>query len=116
MTSAGDGEALAFDCETLRGFMLERLEVDAGPARAAAGGRDGGQLVRAVPGVTRARPSAVAAIGLRRSGRTGNGESPRGRIAPARQPGPPSSRPIPVRGSAPGTTRAARRTARSARP
>jgi hypothetical protein len=86
------------------------------PARAAAGGRDGGQLVRAVPGVTRARPPAVAVIGLRRSGRTGNGESPRGRIAPAYQAGPLSSHPMPVRGSAPETTRAARRPARSARP
>ncbi len=35
---------------------------------AAAGGRDGGPLVRAVPGVTRGRPPAVAAAGLRRSG------------------------------------------------
>ena len=40
-----------------------------------------------VPGVTRARPPAVAVIGLRRSGRTGNGESPCGLIAPACQPG-----------------------------
>ena len=32
---------------------------------AAAGGRDGGPLVRAVPGVTRGRPPAVAAAGLR---------------------------------------------------
>ena len=32
--------------------------------------------VRAVPGVTLARPPAVAVVGLRRSGRTGNGESP----------------------------------------
>jgi len=30
-----------------------------------------------VPGVAVARPPAVAGIGLRRSGRTGNGESPR---------------------------------------
>jgi len=55
-------------------------------------------------------------FGLRRSGRTGNGEGPRGRIAPACQLGPLSSHPIPVRGRAPGRTRAARRTARFARP
>ena len=47
-----------------------------GPARAAAGGRDGGQLVWASARVTRARPPAVAVVGLRRNGRTGNGESP----------------------------------------
>ena len=40
-----------------------------------------------VPGVTRARPPAVAVTGLRWSGRTGNGEGSRGRIAPACQPG-----------------------------
>ena len=62
------------------------------------GGRDGGQLMRAVPGVTRARPPAVAVIGLRRSGRTGNGESPRGRIAPACRARPLNSHLMPVRG------------------
>jgi hypothetical protein len=56
-------------------------------AGAVAGGRDGGQLVWGGARVTRARPPAVAVIGLRRSGRTGNGESPRGRSAPACQPG-----------------------------
>jgi hypothetical protein len=34
-----------------------------------------------VPGVAIGRPPAVAVIGLRRSGRTGNGEGPRGRVA-----------------------------------
>ena len=72
-----------------------------GPARAAAGGRDGGQSVRAGARGHACRPPAVAVIGLRRSGRTGNGESPRGRIAPACQPGLLSSHPIPVRDSAP---------------
>jgi hypothetical protein len=62
-----------------------------------------------VPGVTRARPPAVAVFGLRRSGRTGNGESPYGRIAPACQPGPLSSHPILVHSGAPRTTGAARR-------
>jgi hypothetical protein len=86
-----------------------------GPARAAAGGRDGGQLVWASARVTRARPPAVAVVGLRRSGRTGNGESPAG------APHPPASRatqftPMSERGSEPRPTRAARRTARSARP
>ena len=56
------------------------------------------------PGSRLRRPPAVAVIGLRRSGRTGNGESPRGRIAPARQAGSLYPRPIPVPGSA---TRAA---------
>jgi hypothetical protein len=54
---------------------------------AADGGCDGGQMVSAVPGVTHARPPAVAVFGLRRSGRTGNGDSPCGRVAPACQPG-----------------------------
>jgi hypothetical protein len=81
----------------------------------AEGGRDGGQLVRAGGRGHACRPPAVAAIGLRRSGRTGNGESPRGRIAPACQLGR-SVQADPVRGSAPRTTRAARRPARSARP
>ena len=62
------------------------------------------------------RPPAVAVVGLRRSGRTGNGESPRGRVVPACQPGPLSSHPMPTRDSAPGITHVARRTARSARP
>ncbi len=39
-----------------------------------------------VPGVTRARPPAVAVIGLRRSGRTGNGESPAGASRPPASP------------------------------
>ena len=54
-----------------------------------------------VSGVTCARPPAVAVFGLRRSGRTGNGEGPSGRIA--RLPAwPLSSLPIPVRGGASG--------------
>ena len=52
-----------------------------GPARTTAGGRDGGQLVRAGAGVRLARPPAVAVFGLRRSGRTGNGEVPQARRA-----------------------------------
>jgi hypothetical protein len=76
-----------------------------GRARAVAGGRDGGPLARAVPGVTRARPPAVAVIGLRRSGRTGNDESPCGRVAPACQPGPLGSYPIPVTAVRPGLSR-----------
>jgi hypothetical protein len=68
------------------------------------------------PGVALARPPAVAAIGLRRSGRIGNSESPSGRIAPAYQVELLISHPMAVRGSAPGMTRAARFTARWARP
>src|SRR5690349_14714833 len=98
----------------VRSFMPGALGLARGPARATAGGRDGGQLVRAVPGVTLAGPPAVAVIGLRRSGRTGNGEDPRGRIAPACQLGSLRSQPIRLL-QRPRTTRAARRTARSAR-
>jgi hypothetical protein len=57
-----------------------------GPARAVAGGRDGGQLVWASARVTRARPPAVAVVGLRRNGRTGNGESPAGAPRPPASP------------------------------
>ena len=67
----------------LRGFNAGVPGDGAGPAQAATGGRDDGQLVRVVHGVTLARPPAVAVVGLRRSGRTGNGENPCGRIAPA---------------------------------
>jgi hypothetical protein len=70
----------------------------------------------AVPEVTRARPPAVAVIGLRRSGRIGNGESPCGRIAPACQSGPLSSPLMLVCASAPRMSRATGRPARSARP
>jgi len=70
-----------------------------GPARAAAGGRDGGQLVWASARVTRARPPAVAVVGLRRSGRTGNGESPAGASRPPAWA--VRSHPMPVRASAP---------------
>jgi hypothetical protein len=52
------------------------------------GGRDCDEFVRAVPGVSVGRPPAVAVTGLRRSGRTGNNESPCGRFAPARQARP----------------------------
>ena len=52
---------------------------------------------RSVPGVTYGRPPAVTVAGLRRSGQTGNGESPRGRIAPARRTRP--SRLTPVAGA-----------------
>lgn len=51
-----------------------------GPARAAVG-----QLVRVGARGRACRPPAVAVLGLRRSGRTGNGDSPCGRIAPACQ-------------------------------
>jgi hypothetical protein len=72
--------------------------------------------VRAMPGVTLGRPPAVAVIGLRRSGRTGNGEGPLRAHRARLPPGSLSSHLIPVHGSVPRTTRAARRTARSARP
>jgi hypothetical protein len=77
MISAGDGILNGTPAVIFRSFMPGRREQGRGVRReAAAGERDGGQLVRAVPGVTRARPPAVAVIGLRRSGRTGNGEGP----------------------------------------
>jgi hypothetical protein len=43
--------------------------------------------------VAPARPPAVAVVGLRRSGRTGKDETPRGRIAPARRGPALDSRP-----------------------
>jgi hypothetical protein len=56
-------------------------------------------------GVTLGRPPAVAVVGLRRSGRTGNGENPRGRVVPACQAWSLSSHPIPVRGARLGPSR-----------
>ena len=47
MTSAGDGTPDRHAAVDFRGFTLERRGMARGPARAAAGGRDGGQLVRA---------------------------------------------------------------------
>jgi hypothetical protein len=49
--------------------------------------RDGGSLVPSGVRVTLGRPPAVAVVGLRRSGRTGNGESPCGHDALACQDG-----------------------------
>jgi hypothetical protein len=66
--------------------MLERREDGAGPPWAATGELTSASWQRAIPGVTLARPPAMAVIGLRRGGRTGNGENPCGRLAPA-QPG-----------------------------
>jgi hypothetical protein len=68
--------------------MLERREDGAGPARGRGREGDGGQLAQASARGHACRPPAVAVAGLRRSGRTGNGESPCGRIAPAKQPKP----------------------------
>ena len=116
MISAGDGTPDRHAAVGFRGFMLARRRFVRDPARVAADGRDGGQLVRAgarghaCPAARRGRYRAKA------ERRTGNGEGPRGRIAPACQPGPLSSHQNRVRGSAPGMTRAARRTARAARP
>ena len=54
MASAGDGEAPKLtDGETLAASGWARRQV-ARTVRAADGGRDGGHLVRVVPGVTRA--------------------------------------------------------------
>jgi hypothetical protein len=80
------------------------------------GGRDGRQLVRDGVEGHASRPPAVAVLGLRQGGRTGNGESPRGRIAPARQPGPLSLRPMPVRGTASRLTPRRQVSARGERP
>ena len=84
----GNGSSWHTLAVNFRGFTLQRREDGAVSQRAAAGGRDGGQLVRAVPGVTLGRPPAVAVIGLRRSGRTGNGEIPAGASRPPARPGP----------------------------
>jgi hypothetical protein len=86
MGSAGDGEGLdqpvPVNC---RGFALDRRWI-ARTLCAADGGRDVGQLVAAVSGVTHARAPAVAVFGLRRSGRTGNGENPAGASRPPASP------------------------------
>jgi hypothetical protein len=55
-------------------------------------------VVRAVPGIALDRPPGVAVLGLRRSGRTGNGESPAGASRPPA--GLLRSHPMLVRGSA----------------
>jgi hypothetical protein len=86
------------------------------PARRAAGRRDGGHLVTDDARGLIARPPAVAVIGLRRGGRTGNGESPRGRTADRL---PDRATPLTLdtgTRAASRTIRAARRTARSACP
>jgi hypothetical protein len=63
------------------------------PFRAAGpGGRDGGQLVRAMSGVAVGRPPPAVATALRRSGQTRNGASSCGRVAPARRAWPFHSR------------------------
>jgi hypothetical protein len=87
MTSAGMGSlAKTSGCELPR-FMLGRRDNGAGAARAAAGGRDGGQLLRGpMPGVTACPAARRGRFGLRRSGRPGNGQGPCGRTAPACQP------------------------------
>ena len=97
MISAGDGTPDRPAAVSFRSFMpgcrVGWRGVRHGPRPVE---RDAGQLVRPVPGVTRARPSAVA-IGLRRSGRTGNGngngngKSPMGASRPRASPTPPTS-------------------------
>src|SRR5262245_48789639 len=52
------------------------------PARSAAGGVTATSWCGSVPGVAVDRPPAVAVVGLRRSGRIGNGESPTGASSP----------------------------------
>ena len=114
MTSAGDGIPDRHAAVDFCSFT-PRCRDGAGSARATTGGRDGGQLVRAsvrghaCPAARRGRYRAKAERADRRR------RDPRGRIAPACQPGSLSSHPIPVRGSAPGTTRAARCPARRRR-
>jgi len=82
MICDGDGSADPYAAVDFRGFVLERRRDDADPARAAAGGRDGGLLVR-VRARGRGWPTARRGrLGLRRRGRTGDGESPGGRRAP----------------------------------
>jgi hypothetical protein len=89
MISAGDGTPDRNAAVGFRGFMPGAPEEGRGVRRRPrAGGRNGGQLVQAVPGVTRARPPAVAVTGLRRSGRTGNGEGPAGASRPPASLGP----------------------------
>ena len=98
MISAGDGDSRDGLSQLHAGSATDSADL----ARAATDRRDSGQLVRAVPEVELARPPAVAVFGLRRSGRTGDGEGPRGCIAPAYQSGPLSTHPIPVCGARPG--------------
>jgi hypothetical protein len=77
MTSTGGWETLtgtplwtfAASCWSAGGWRGVRRAAAAGDVMAAS-------WCGPVPGVTCARPPAVAVIGLRRSGRTGNGESP----------------------------------------
>src|SRR5690348_2248022 len=98
MISAGDGTLLPAAL-----FGLSQLHAGAPGAGAGSGAGRGPVDVAAagwrgrVSGVLRARLPAVAVFGLRRSGRTGNGGGPRGRIAPACQAGPLSSHLMTVR-------------------
>jgi hypothetical protein len=104
---------LATDSEISR-LHTGALAGGAGPARAAVGGRDGGQLVRAG---AQGRGCPAARRGrYRRKAERAN----RQRREPAGAPRPPANRaaqftPMSERDSEP-TTRAARHTARSARP
>jgi hypothetical protein len=82
MISAGDGTLVRHAAVGFRGFMLERRTGGAGPVRPRPVGVTAAIWRWPEPGATRARPPAVAVTGLRRSGRTGNGESPAGGSRP----------------------------------